>query len=49
MWNVFVVGFEPEHQYIEADLDFDNKAEAEAFARRYDDYNYSAVVRYVEN
>ena len=49
MYNVFVVGFEPEYSYIEADLDFADKSEAEAFAKRYDDYNYSVVVRYVEN
>lgn len=48
MYNVFVVGFEPEYPYIEADINFDNKFEAEAFARRYTD-DYSVTVSWVEN
>lgn len=48
MYNVFVVGFEPEYSYIEADLDFADKSEAEAFAKRYSD-DYAVTVSCVEN
>ena len=48
MYNVFVVGFEPEYSYIEADLNFAYKSEAEAFARRYSD-DYSVTISWVEN
>lgn len=48
MYNVFVVGFEPEYSYIEADLDFASKSDAEDFARRYSD-DYVVTVSYVEN
>lgn len=48
MYNVFVVGFEPEFTYIEADLNFDNKIEAEAFAKRYTD-DYDVFISWVEN
>lgn len=48
MYNVFVVGFEPEHSYVEADLNFDNKFEAEAFARRYSN-DYDVTISWVEN
>jgi hypothetical protein len=48
MYNVFVVGFEPEYSYIEADLDFADKSEAEAFARRYVN-DYVVSISWVEN
>ena len=48
MYNVFVVGFEPEYSYIEADLNFGDKFEAEAFARRYSD-DYAVIISWVEN
>lgn len=48
MYNVFVVGFEPEYSYVEADLDFATKSEAEDFARRYSD-DYSVAISWVEN
>jgi hypothetical protein len=48
MYNVFVVGFEPEYTYIEDDLNFASKFEAEAFARRYSD-DYVVTISLVEN
>lgn len=44
MWNVFVVGFEPEYSYIEADLDFDNKSEAKEFAMLFSMDDYSVTL-----
>ena len=48
MYNVFVVGFEPGYPYIEADIDFADKSDAEDFARRYSD-DYSVTISWVEN
>ena len=49
MYRVFVVGFEPEFQYVEANCFFDTLAEAQAFARRYtSDYVVSITNTHTE-